>query len=227
MGGAHYETDQDEVDAYRAGDVRALCVVCGEVAPLISCPRCHAPLCEQHQIEGEARCASCEEALHAFAHDRRVNPLSGWMFLASLLLSSMAIFATMVLVERELLDPWWFLVTGLVGGFAPLFIGIYRRRRVRPVFLRERPGHRRLELSSDPAALEPVEPTKPPDRVAVAGMVCSLLFLFPGLSLIGVGLSTYALVRQKRFEVAGRGYAIAGLTVGVCVSAVWLLAYLG
>jgi hypothetical protein len=203
-----------EVDAYRRSEVQALCIVCGEVAPLLSCPRCHAPLCERHQLDGDARCGSCEAALQAFTTDRKHNPVAAWVFVVGLCAASVAVWITGRLIEAETLDPWWMAAVGLLGGFVPLLVGLYRRHRVKPVFLRERPGRRELALSSDFELVGPQTPTKPVDRLARAGLVCSLLFIFPGMCLLGFAFSLRALTRPQRQRLDGFAYAIAGLAIG-------------
>ncbi len=52
---------------YRQGEIRPLCLVCGEIADG-GCLRCGRPLCEEHEHGETDRCPRCERSFL-----RRVN----------------------------------------------------------------------------------------------------------------------------------------------------------
>lgn len=65
--------------------------------------------------------------------------------------------------------------------------------------------------------------------MAIVSLVCSLICLVPGLSIIGVVLGIIALlmIASSNGKLAGRGLAIAGLIVGLIVSAIWITILIG
>ncbi len=65
--------------------------------------------------------------------------------------------------------------------------------------------------------------------MAVVSLVCSLICLVPGLGVIGVILGVIALlmISNSNGRLGGRGLAIAGLIVGLLVSAIWITVLIG
>ena len=224
---------REALAAYREGELEALCAVCGQDGVQSTCPRCRAPLCEAHGVTGDERCASCEEALEAFVQHRRANPLGLRLYFASVVLASVAILVTLHIVERQGISVYWLLPVTLLGGCLPLFVGLYRRWRVRPTFLEETPTERRLELPSPKKADLEAAPRPDPLRdVAIGGFILTLLLPVPLLPIVGLFLCASALSRLRRrrklgeaFSSVGRTYAIAGVVVGSLVGGcqlVWL-----
>ncbi len=65
-------------------------------------------------------------------------------------------------------------------------------------------------------------PPPPPARrtsgLAIASLICSLIFCCPGLALIGILLGLIALGPTGRPGVSGRGLAIGGILIGLLVT---------
>jgi hypothetical protein len=60
--------------------------------------------------------------------------------------------------------------------------------------------------------------------MAIASLMCSLLCFLPGFSIIGVLLGVVAvmLIANSNGKLVGRGMAIAGIIIGLIVSAIWI-----
>ena len=200
--------------AFRQKELQRLCAVCGEPAPFEACPRCQSPLCASHAVSGDERCASCQEALDAFVRDREHNPVSGLYFLASLVLGVVAVMGTLWLIEDTAVSAFWVLPVALVAGFLPGFVGIYRQRRVRPVFLAETPAARRLRLPPPRLDDEELDPRRPIHGLAIAGFVLSLLLPVPGAPFVGVLLAIASLYAQRAAKVGGQSLAWAAILIG-------------
>lgn len=67
--------------------------------------------------------------------------------------------------------------------------------------------------TSYPHALTPQK--RPMSGLAVAGFVCSLLWGFGVLSVVGLALSIAALTDTKKGRSSGRGLAVAGVILGL------------
>lgn len=65
-----------------------------------------------------------------------------------------------------------------------------------------------------PAQYQPIAPPKQTSGLAVAGFVCSLLWGFGFLSLIGLVLSLLAMRETNKGRKGGHGLAIAGVVLG-------------
>lgn len=62
--------------------------------------------------------------------------------------------------------------------------------------------------------------------MAIISLVCSLICFIPGLSIVGVVLGVFALlmISNSNGRLGGRGLAIAGLILGLIISAIWISA---
>ncbi len=87
-------------------------------------------------------------------------------------------------------------------------------------------------MSQYPPAMQPGQPVSIPpvprtSGLAVASLVCSLIFCIPLLGLIGAIMGIAALGATKRPGVRGRGLAIGGIIAGVLVTFLWIAGVVG
>lgn len=213
--------------AFRSGDVRPLCAVCGELAETAAgCLRCAAPLCSVHgAAAGTERCLGCEQSFELLHRDRRDNPVSRGLLALSFVVGPLAVALVAHLGSEGLFDPYWTLLAAALAAAMPLGIGVYRQRRLRPRFLQERPFARRLELPD--VVLDEPTAAPPPSPLAITGFALSVFFFLPLMPIAGVVVGAYALRDVRRDPtLAGRGLAIAGIAIGSIGTLLHLL-YLG
>lgn len=164
---------------------------------------------------GKARCASCEETFAALRERIRRDPLPRWTLALSLLgtigLFIGAIALTMVLKLSEL----WLGPLAVMASALPLWVALGRRGLLRLRFQRERPGRVRLH-----APMPPIDPPRPRDPLAGWALGFSLVFIMPGMPLLGTALGGLALILQwRRRTTTGRRLAIAAIACGLLIGA--------
>jgi hypothetical protein len=107
--------DNGGAGAYRRGEVRPLCSVCGELAHG-GCLRCSEPRCAAHGLPDQRRCDACEAAF-----DRRTRR---WASAATLGLQLLVALPYLVVGRPSVDSKRWLERV---------------RRKARPRFLHERP----------------------------------------------------------------------------------------
>ncbi|MCA9665325.1 MAG: hypothetical protein KC503_07045 [Myxococcales bacterium] len=199
-------------DAYRGASIRPLCGVCNHTTTDgIACPRCSTPLCTEHATTAGERCGACEATYTRLLDDRRADPLPTWTLPLIYVASSVGAALLVPLVAAATRSVALASLSGLAVACLPLAVGWFRKRRLRPRFLRETPSSRSLQVNHVPLPAEP-KPKLPISVWGVASFVTSLVFFIPLLPLAAIvfgGLS----VRDQglRDTTLGR----TGLIVGI------------
>jgi len=205
---------------YRNASVRPICTVCKDTAEDAACPRCKAPLCHEHALAPGERCSACEELFELAADERKRDPLRGWQVLlcygvgagvAGLAASVVNDHITWSSFEAYAL---FVLAVSTLAALLPLFAIHYRRRRLRPLFLSERPEHKRLRVK---IRCEPTPaPRRPWDDLSIGSILSSAFFFIPLMPLIGGILGLVVLgTRKRRRERRGVKAAIWMMPVGI------------
>jgi hypothetical protein len=214
---------------YRDSSIRPLCVVCREAAESV-CARCGGTLCAVHQPLPDQRCPSCEDHFDIVVEDRKANPLlfhQVWLgYLAAVVATLLGVWAVDSLWpqrgwELDTARTLTLVAVALLGAAFPLWLMLYRRLRLRPRFLAERPGKQRLR----PCRHKP-DPRKPADELSLGAFLLSLVFFMPLVPLVGglLGLAVVATRQWRRGQRLVRlGFAAAPLGLLVSLAQVVLL----
>jgi hypothetical protein len=225
--------------AFRSTALRAICAVCGEPTSGESCVRCAAPLCAAHTPPfSSRRCSDCELAYDVLLRDRRQHPISLLMLFGCYIV---AVAGALVAVWLFPGSGRWFgvvdwtlqaialLVVVLALAGMPLYLSIYRRRRLRGIFLRERPDSRRATLSPATLRAERMRLAEivPYDDLATGALALSIVFcVVPLLGLMGGVLGLYVFLTPEARETRRwKGRAVAAVIVSHLASSVigWLI----